>query len=29
MRLKLHENLGKAAATVFRNAGHDVQTVPS
>ncbi len=27
MRLKLDENLGRAAAEVLRSEGHDVQTV--
>ncbi len=28
MRIKLDENLGKQEATLFRDAGHDVETVP-
>ncbi|MCX5810098.1 MAG: DUF5615 family PIN-like protein [Proteobacteria bacterium] len=27
MKLKLDENLGKSAATIFRNAGHDTATI--
>ena len=28
VKLKLDENLGRHAATLFRDAGHDVATVP-
>ena len=29
MRLKLDENLGRLAAEILRNSGHDVETVPA